>query len=118
AEPVTCSPERRDHHHQVPGWPLPQHTAPADNSRPDTEAAQLHTTEEGLQAVDNLLEIMKISPCLEATKVQENANTSFDPETQMEKNITGSQNVQASREPVPTSKEKPSDVFLPSERTA
>ncbi|XP_071586703.1 PH and SEC7 domain-containing protein 3 isoform X3 [Heliangelus exortis] len=115
AEPVACSPERRDCHHQVPGWPVPQHT---DNLRPDTEAAQLHTTEEGLQAVDNLLEIMKISPCLEATKVQENANTSFDPETQMEKNITGSQNVQAAREPVPTSQEKPSDMFVPSERTA
>ncbi|KAM7024692.1 PH and SEC7 domain-containing protein 3 isoform 5-T5 [Acridotheres tristis] len=62
---------------------------------------------------------MKISQRLEATKVQERANTSLDSETQMEKkNVTGSQNVQAAREPVPAGQEKLSDMLLPSERTA
>ncbi|XP_054665201.1 PH and SEC7 domain-containing protein 3 isoform X4 [Grus americana] len=119
AEPVTRSPERRDGHHRVPGRPLPQRAAPADNSRPDAGAAQPHTPEEGLQPVGKLPEIMKISRRLEATKVQERANTSLDSETQMEKkSITGSQNVQAAREPVAAGQEKPSDMPLPSERTA
>ncbi|XP_051497937.1 PH and SEC7 domain-containing protein 3 isoform X2 [Apus apus] len=119
AEPVTRSPERRDSHHWIPARPLPQHAAPADSSRPDTGAAQLCTPEEGLQPVGNLPEMMKISRQLEATKVQESANTSLDSETQMEKkSITGSQNVQAAREPVPAGQEKPSDMPLPSERTA
>ncbi|XP_053858684.1 PH and SEC7 domain-containing protein 3-like isoform X1 [Vidua macroura] len=66
---------------------------------------------------------MKISRQLEATKVQERANTSLqrsaDSEMQMEKiSVTGSQNVQAPREPVPAGQEKLSDMFLPSERTA
>ncbi|XP_068278398.1 PH and SEC7 domain-containing protein 3 [Nyctibius grandis] len=34
------------------------------------------------------------------------------------KSVTGSQNVQAAREPVPAGQEKPSDMPLPSERTA
>ncbi|XP_009885511.1 PREDICTED: PH and SEC7 domain-containing protein 3 [Charadrius vociferus] len=119
AEPVTCGPERWDSHHQVPVRPLPQRVAPADNLRPDTGAAQLHTPEEGLQLAGNLPEIMKISRRLEAAKVQERANTSLDSETQMEKkSVTGSQNVQAAREPVPAGQEKPSDMPLPSERTA
>ncbi|NXI90692.1 PSD3 protein, partial [Psophia crepitans] len=119
AEPVTCSPERRDSHHQVPGRPLPQRSAPADNLRPDTGVAQPHTPGEGLQPVGNLPEITKISRRLEATKVQERANTSLDSDTQMEKkSITGSQNVQAAREPVAAGQEKPSDMPLPSEHTA
>ncbi|XP_029859126.1 PH and SEC7 domain-containing protein 3 isoform X1 [Aquila chrysaetos chrysaetos] len=119
AEPVTHSPERRVSHHQVPGRSLPQCAAPADNLRPDAGAAQLHTPEEGLQPASNLPEIMKISRRLETTKVQERANTSLDSETQMEKkSVTGSQNVQAAREPVPAGQEKPSDMPLPSERTA
>ncbi|XP_075597218.1 PH and SEC7 domain-containing protein 3 isoform X5 [Balearica regulorum gibbericeps] len=119
AETVTRSPERRDGHHRVPGRPLPQRAAPADNSRPDAGAAQPHTPEEGLQPVGKLPEIMKISRRLEATKVQERANTFLDSETQMEKkSITGSQNVQAAREPVAAGQEKPSDMPLPSERTA
>ncbi|NWX19634.1 PSD3 protein, partial [Aegotheles bennettii] len=119
AEPVTHSPERRDGHHRLPGQPLPQCAAPADSSIPDAGATQLHAPEEGLQPASNLPEIMKISPQLEATKVQERANTCLDSETQMEKkNITGSQNVQAAREPVPASQEKPLDMPLPSERTA
>ncbi|NXG66228.1 PSD3 protein, partial [Hemiprocne comata] len=120
AEPVTRSPERQDSHHWIPGQPLPQHAAPADNSRPDTGAAQLCAPEEGLQPVGSLPEMMKISQQLEATKVlQESTNTSLDSETQMEKkSITGSQNVQAAREPVPAGQEKPPDMPLPSERTA
>ncbi|NXN26144.1 PSD3 protein, partial [Nycticryphes semicollaris] len=119
AELVTRSPERQDCHHQVPGRPLPQCVSPADSSRPDTGAAQLHTPEEGLQPVGNLPEIMKISRRLEATKVQKSTNTSLDSETQMEKkSVAGSQNVPAAREPVPASQEKPSDMPLPSERTA
>ncbi|XP_075344511.1 PH and SEC7 domain-containing protein 3-like isoform X4 [Mycteria americana] len=119
AEPVTRSPDRRDGHHRVPGRLPPQHVAPADNSRPDARAAQLRALEEGLQPAGNLPEIMKISQRLEATKVQERANTSVDSETQMEKkSVTGSQNVQAAREPVPAGQEKPSDMPLPSERTA
>ncbi|XP_009081717.1 PREDICTED: PH and SEC7 domain-containing protein 3-like, partial [Acanthisitta chloris] len=56
---------------------------------------------------------------LEATKVQERANISFNSEMQMEKrSVTGSQNVQAAREPVPAGQEKLSDMLLPSERTA
>ncbi|XP_039580011.1 PH and SEC7 domain-containing protein 3 isoform X4 [Passer montanus] len=117
AEPVTRSPERRDSHHRV--RPVPQCAAPADNLRPDAGAVQLHTPEEGLQPRGNLPEIMKISRQLEATKVQERANTSLDSETQMEKkSVTGSQNVQAAREPVPAGQEKLSDMLLPSERTA
>ncbi|XP_064259784.1 PH and SEC7 domain-containing protein 3 isoform X10 [Passer domesticus] len=117
AEPVTRSPERRDSHHRV--RPVPQCAAPADNLRPDAAAVQLHTPEEGLQPRGNLPEIMKISRQLEATKVQERANTSLDSETQMEKkSVTGSQNVQAAREPVPAGQEKLSDMLLPSERTA
>ncbi|XP_053824800.1 PH and SEC7 domain-containing protein 3-like isoform X3 [Vidua chalybeata] len=66
---------------------------------------------------------MKISRQLEATKVQERANTSLqrsaDSEMQMEKtSVTGSQNVQAPREPISAGQEKLSDMFLPSERTA
>ncbi|KFP67679.1 hypothetical protein N322_11140, partial [Cariama cristata] len=119
AEPVTCSPERRDGHHEVAGSPLPQLAAPADNLRPDAGAGQPCAPEEGLQPAGNLPEIMKISRWLEATKVQERANTSLDLETQMEKkSVTGSQNVQAAREPVPAGQEKPSDMPLPSERTA
>ncbi|KFW62517.1 hypothetical protein AS28_07687, partial [Pygoscelis adeliae] len=119
AEPVTCSPERQHSHHRVPGRPLPQRAAPADSSRSDSGAAQLRAPEEGLQPAGNLPEIMKISRRLEATKVQERANTSLDSETQMEKkSVTGSQNVQAAREPVPAGQEKPSDMPLPSERTA
>ncbi|XP_008635909.2 PREDICTED: PH and SEC7 domain-containing protein 3 isoform X2 [Corvus brachyrhynchos] len=117
AEPVTCSPERRDSHHCI--RPIPQCAAPADNLRPDAGAVQLHTPEEGLQPAGNLPEIMKISRRLEATKVKERANTSQDSETQMEKkSVTGSQNVQAAREPVPAGQEKLSDMLLPSERTA
>ncbi|XP_021390505.2 PH and SEC7 domain-containing protein 3 isoform X5 [Lonchura striata] len=117
AEPVTRSPERQDSHHHT--RPVPQCTAPADHSRPDAGAVQLHTPEEGLQPTSNLPESMKISRRLEATKVQERANTSLDSETQMEKkSVTGSQNVQAAREPVPAGQEKLSDMLLPSERTA
>lgn len=117
AEPVTRSPERRDSHHRV--RPVPQHAAPADNPRPDAGASQLHTPEEGLQPAGKLPEIMKISRRLEATKVQERANTSLHSETQMEKkSLTGSQNVQAARDPVPSGQEKLSDMLLPSERTA
>lgn len=113
------SPERRDRDQGVLCGPLPQREAPADNLGLVTGAAQLHATEEGLQHAGNLPEIMKISPQLEATKVQERANTSFDLETQMEKkSVTGSQNVQAAREPVPAGQEKPSDMPLPSEPTA
>ncbi|NXX94259.1 PSD3 protein, partial [Centropus bengalensis] len=118
AEPVTHSPEGWDGNHQVPGRPLPQCPAPAYNSRPDAGAVQLCTPEEGLQPEGNLPEIMKISRQLEATKVQEQ-NTFLDSETQMEKKtVTGSQNVQAAREPVPAGQGKPSDMPLPSERTA
>ncbi|KFU90026.1 hypothetical protein M959_02966, partial [Chaetura pelagica] len=118
-QPVTHSLERRDSHHWIPAQPFPQHAAPADNLRPDTGAAQPCTPEEGLQPVGNLPEMMKISRQLEATKVQESANTSLDSETQMEKkSITGRQNVQPAREPVPAGQEKPSDMPLPSERTA
>ncbi|NWU14500.1 PSD3 protein, partial [Cephalopterus ornatus] len=117
AEPVTRRPERRDGHHHT--RPIPQCAAPADNSRPDAAAVQLHTPEEGLQPVGNLPEIMKISRRLEATKVQERANTSLNSETQMEKkSVTGSQNVQAAREPVPGGQEKLPDMPLLSERTA
>ncbi|XP_027751388.1 PH and SEC7 domain-containing protein 3 isoform X1 [Empidonax traillii] len=117
AEPVTRRPERRDSHHHT--RPIPQCAAPADNSRPDAGAAQLHTPEEGLQPAGNQPEIMKVSRRLEATKVQERANTSPDSETQMEKeSATGSQSVQAAREPVPGGQEKLSDMPLPSERTA
>ncbi|XP_053858686.1 PH and SEC7 domain-containing protein 3-like isoform X3 [Vidua macroura] len=121
AKPITRSPERWDSHHRV--RPIPQCVAPADNLRPDAGAVQLHTSEEGLQPTSNLPEIMKISRQLEATKVQERANTSLqrsaDSEMQMEKiSVTGSQNVQAPREPVPAGQEKLSDMFLPSERTA
>uniref|UniRef100_A0A8C4TWE5 Pleckstrin and Sec7 domain containing 3 n=1 Tax=Falco tinnunculus TaxID=100819 RepID=A0A8C4TWE5_FALTI len=119
AEPVRCSPERRDNHYRVPGRSLPQRAAPADNLTPDAGAARLCSPEEGLQPAGNLPEIMKISRRLEATKVQERANTSLDSETQMEKkSVTGSQNVQAAKEPVPAGQEKPSDMLLPSERTA
>ncbi|XP_056180274.1 PH and SEC7 domain-containing protein 3 isoform X2 [Falco biarmicus] len=119
AEPVRCSPERRDNHYWVPGRSLPQRAAPADNLTPDAGAARLCSPEEGLQPAGNLPEIMKISRRLEATKVQERANTSLDSETQMEKkSVTGSQNVQAAKEPVPAGQEKPSDMLLPSERTA
>ncbi|XP_030914930.1 PH and SEC7 domain-containing protein 3 isoform X2 [Geospiza fortis] len=117
AEPVTRSPERRDSPHRV--RPTPQCAAPAGNLRPDAVAVQLHTPEEGLQPTGNLPEIMKISQQLEATKVQERANTSLASETQMEKkSVTGSQNVQAAREPVPAGQEKLSDMLLPSEGTA
>ncbi|NXG12885.1 PSD3 protein, partial [Grallaria varia] len=116
AEPVTCSPERQDSHHHV--RPIPRCAAPVDNSRPDAEAAQLHTSE-SLQPVGNMPEVMKSSQWLQATKVQERANTSLNSETQMEKkSVTGSQNVQAAREPVPAGQEKLSDVPFPSERTA
>ncbi|XP_072778017.1 PH and SEC7 domain-containing protein 3 isoform X3 [Taeniopygia guttata] len=117
AEPVTRSPERRDSHHHA--RPVPQCAAPADHLRPDAGAVQLHTPEGGLQPTSNPPESMKISRRLEATKVQERANTSLDSETQMEKkSVTGSQNVQAAREPVPAGQEKLSDMLLPSERTA
>ncbi|KAM4878422.1 LOW QUALITY PROTEIN: PH and SEC7 domain-containing protein 3 [Sylvia borin] len=117
AEPVTCSPQSRDSHRHV--RPVPLGTAPADNVKPDAGALQLHTSEEGLQPTGDLPEIMKISRRLEAIKVQERANTSLDSETQMEKkSVTGSQNVQAAREPVPAGQEKLSDMLLPSERTA
>ncbi|NWS19716.1 PSD3 protein, partial [Pachyramphus minor] len=115
--PVTRRPERRDSHHYT--RPIPQCAAPGDNLRPDAGAAQRHTPEEGLQPAGNLPEIMKISQRLEATKVQERASTSLNSETQMEKkSVTGSQNVQAAREPVPAGQEKLSDMPLPSERTA
>lgn len=118
-EPVTSSPERWDGHSCVPSRPLPQRVAPADNSRLDTEAAELHIPGEGLQPVGNLPEIMKISQRLKAIKAQEEENTSLDSETQMEKKIvTGSQNVQAARETVSAGQEKPSDMPLPPERTA
>ncbi|KFQ16850.1 hypothetical protein N331_10506, partial [Merops nubicus] len=119
AEPVACSPKRQDSHHQVPGSPLPLHVAPADNLRLDAGAAQLCAPEESLQPEGNLSEIMKISHQLEATKVQERANTSLDSEIQMEKkSVTGNHSVHAAREPVPAGQEKPSDVPLPSEQTA
>ncbi|RMC22301.1 hypothetical protein DUI87_00613 [Hirundo rustica rustica] len=117
AEPVTRSPESCDSHHHT--RPIPQRAAPADNLRPDAEAVQLHTSEEGLQPAGNLPEIVKISRRLEAIKVHERANTSPNSETQMEKKgVTGGQNVQAARERVPASQEELSDVLLPSERTA
>ncbi|KAF2982613.1 hypothetical protein EK904_010240 [Melospiza melodia maxima] len=117
AEPVTRSPERRDSPQRV--RPTPQCAAPAGNLRPDAGAVQLHTPEKGLQPTGNLPEIMKISRQLEATKVQERANTSLDSETQMEKkSVIGSQNVPAAREPVPAGQEKLSDMLLPSEGTA
>ncbi|KAL9821398.1 PH and SEC7 domain-containing protein 3 isoform 4-T4 [Geothlypis trichas] len=117
AEPVTRSPERRDCPHRV--RPTPLSAASAGNLRPDAGAVQLHTPEKGLQPTGNLPEIMKISRQLEATKVQERANTYLDSETQMEKkSVTGSQNVQAAREPVPAGQEKLSDMLLPSEGTA
>ncbi|XP_072216466.1 PH and SEC7 domain-containing protein 3 isoform X6 [Excalfactoria chinensis] len=117
AEPVTCSPEGRDHHH-VPGRP-PQSVASADEPRAQVKAVQLHTAEEGLQPVGNLPEKMKISRHLEATKVQERANTSLDLEMHVEKkSVPGCQNVQTAREPVAAGQEKPSDMSLPSERTA
>ncbi|NWU67177.1 PSD3 protein, partial [Pterocles burchelli] len=119
AEPVMCSPERRDRHHQIPGRSLPEHAAAADNSRPDAGALHVCSPEEGLQTAGNLPEIMKISRQLEAKKVQERGNTFLDSEMQMEKkSVTGSQNVQAAKEPVPAGQEKPSDMPLPSERTA
>ncbi|NXD85974.1 PSD3 protein, partial [Halcyon senegalensis] len=119
AEPVTCSLGQRDSHHWVPDSPLPQRQDPTDNWRPGAGAAQLCAPEEGLQPTDNLPEIMKISQQLEATKVQERANTSLDSETQMEKkSVTGNQHVQAAREPVLAGQEKPSDMSLPSEQTA
>ncbi|KAM6391603.1 PH and SEC7 domain-containing protein 3 isoform 2-T2 [Rhynochetos jubatus] len=119
AEPVTHSPERQDGHHRVPGRPLPQRAAPAGNSRPDAGAVQLCTPEEGLQPEGNSPEMMKIPRQLEVTKVQGRANTSLGSETHMEKkSVTGSQNVQAAREPVPAGQEKPSDMPFPSERTA
>eukprot|EP00076_Gallus_gallus_P035445 XP_025000983.1 PH and SEC7 domain-containing protein 3 isoform X1 [Gallus gallus] len=118
AEPVTCSPEGRDRHH-IPGRPPPQSVASADEPRAQVKAAQLHTAEEGLQPVGNLPEIMKISRQLEATKVQERANTYLDSETHMEKkSVLGCQNAQTAREPVAAGQEKPSDMPLPSERTA
>ncbi|NXL38285.1 PSD3 protein, partial [Glaucidium brasilianum] len=118
AEPVTRSPERRDSRHRVSGRPPPRRATPANTLRPDTGAVQLHGPE-CLQLVSNLPEITKSSPQLEATKVQERTNTSLDSETQMEKkSVTGSQNVKAAREPVPAGREKPSDMPLPSERTA
>ncbi|NWI92924.1 PSD3 protein, partial [Pitta sordida] len=116
AEPVTHSPERREGLHYI--RQIPQCAAPADNSRPDGGAAQLHAPGEGLQPADNLPEIIKISQQLEATKVQERANTSLDSEMQMEKkSVTGSQNVQAATESVPAGQEKLLDVPLPFERT-
>ncbi|POI36055.1 hypothetical protein CIB84_000192 [Bambusicola thoracicus] len=118
AEPVTCSPEGRDGH-LVPGRPPPQSVASADEPRAQVKAAQLHPAEEGLQPVGNLPEIMKISQQLEATKVQESANTYLGSETHMEnKSVPGCQNVQTAREPVAAGQEKPSDMPLPSERTA
>uniref|UniRef100_A0A8C2TKJ6 Pleckstrin and Sec7 domain containing 3 n=1 Tax=Coturnix japonica TaxID=93934 RepID=A0A8C2TKJ6_COTJA len=117
AEPVTCSPEGRDHHH-ISDRP-PQSVASADEPRAQVKATHLHTAEEGLQPVGNLPEKMKISRQLEATKVQERANTSLDSEMHMEKkSVPGRQNVQTAREPVATGQEKPSDMPLPSERTA
>ncbi|KFV99261.1 hypothetical protein N326_11329, partial [Eurypyga helias] len=119
AKPVIHSPERWDSHLWMPGRPLPQHAAPAGNSRPDAGAVRLRAPEEDLKPVGNLPEVMKISQQLEVTKVQGRANTPLDSETQMEKkSITGSQNVQAAREPVPAGQEKPSDVPFPSEQTA
>ncbi|XP_010175321.2 PH and SEC7 domain-containing protein 3-like, partial [Antrostomus carolinensis] len=119
AKPVTHSPERQEGHHRLPGRPLPQCAAPADNLRPDAGSVQVCAPEEGLQPVGNLPEIMKISRRLEAAKVQERANTCLDSETQMEKkSFIGRQNVQAAKEPVPTGQEKPLDMPLPSERTA
>ncbi|XP_009685852.1 PH and SEC7 domain-containing protein 3 isoform X2 [Struthio camelus] len=118
AGPVVCSPERWDSD-QVPCRPLPERTHSADGSGTHAEALQLHAAEEGLQPEGNLPETVKISGWPEATKVQEKANTSLDSETQMEKErITGSQNVQTAREPVPAGQEKPSDMSLPSEGTA
>ncbi|XP_053909954.1 PH and SEC7 domain-containing protein 3 isoform X3 [Cuculus canorus] len=119
AEPVTCSPEGWDGHHRVPSRPLPQHAAPACNSRLDAGAVQLCTPEEGLQPAGNLPEIRQISRQLEALKVQESASTLLDSEMQMDKkSVTGSQNVQAAGEPVPAGQEKPQDMPLPPERTA
>ncbi|KFP90291.1 hypothetical protein N311_05794, partial [Apaloderma vittatum] len=117
-EPVAHSPEQQDSHHRVPVRPFCQHAAPAENLRPDAGTEQLHAPGESLQPVGNLTEIMKFSQRLEATKVQERANTSLDSEMQMEKkNVTGSQSGQAVREPVPAGQEKRSDMPLPSERT-
>ncbi|NXU51984.1 PSD3 protein, partial [Turnix velox] len=119
SQPVTYSPERQDSLHQVPGGLLPHHVASADNLRPDAGTVQLDTSEEGLPAASDLPEIMKISQRLEATKVQERENISFDSEMQMEKkSFTGSRNEQAAREPVPAGQEKPSDMPLPSQQTA
>ncbi|XP_054254258.1 PH and SEC7 domain-containing protein 3 isoform X1 [Indicator indicator] len=116
AEPVARSPE---HHQWVPGRPIPQRVVSADNLRPDAGSGQLCATEEGFSPAGNLPETMKISQKLEVTKVQETANNSLDSETQMEKkSVTGSQNVQAAEEPVPTGQEKPSGAPLPSERRA
>ncbi|XP_062454915.1 PH and SEC7 domain-containing protein 3 isoform X3 [Rhea pennata] len=118
AEPLVHGPERWDSD-QVPCRPLPESTASAGGSGTHIKALQLHAAEESLQPEGNLPETVKISGWLEATKVQEKANTSLDSETQMEKErVTGSQNVQTAREPVPTGQEKPSDMPLPSEGTA
>ncbi|NXG36566.1 PSD3 protein, partial [Dromaius novaehollandiae] len=118
AEAVVCSPKRWDSD-QVICRPLPESAASADGSGTHIKALQLHAAEEGLQPEGNLPETVKISGWLEATKVQEKANTSLDSETQMEKErVTGSQNVQTAREPVPAGQEKPSDMPLPSEGTA
>ncbi|NXX51453.1 PSD3 protein, partial [Tricholaema leucomelas] len=116
AEPVARSPE---HHLWVLGRPIPQHVVSADNLRPDAGSRQLCAPEEGLPPAGNLPEVTDISQRLEATKVQERASNSLDSETQMEKkSVAGSQNVQIARKPVTTGQEKPSDMPLPSERTA
>ncbi|KGL80961.1 hypothetical protein N309_13761, partial [Tinamus guttatus] len=82
-------------------------------------ASRLHVAEESLQPGGDLPEGAKIPGWLGGTKVQEKANAPLDSETQMEKErVTGSQNAQAAREPVPAGQEKPSDMPPPSEGTA
>ncbi|XP_074850705.1 PH and SEC7 domain-containing protein 3 isoform X2 [Carettochelys insculpta] len=113
AEAVACSPERREDD-QLPA--LLASGTHADVQKPGPEVQRLPSKERTLLFVDTQTGIMKISPELEAAKLQKGANTSLCSEQQMEKegNI-GSRGIQAARELVPEGQEKPSDMPLPSE---
>ncbi|NWJ08998.1 PSD3 protein, partial [Crypturellus undulatus] len=113
-EPVLCSPERC-----VPCEPPAQGAAAACGTGAPVKASRLHIPGESSQPEGNPPEAVKIPGWPGGTKVQEKANAPLGSETQMEKErITGSQNAQAAREPVPAGQEKPSDMPLPSEGTA
>ncbi|NWX83343.1 PSD3 protein, partial [Nothoprocta pentlandii] len=115
-EPVLCGPEQR-----VPGQPLPGGAAAAAARAPGapTKASRLRLAEECLQREGNPPETARASAWPAGTEVHEKANAPLGLEAQMEKErVTGSQNVQAAREPVPAGQEKPSDMPLPSEGTA